>query len=169
MAVEMNFEELVPRARDGDAKALEQLLRECEPAMARLAARVCPARDADDAVQEVLFRMSDKIGGLRVAGAFLSWGMKMVVRECFAFKRRALRLVFQDAERQVHSPSEERLELQRALNRISERSREILLHRDLLERTAPETAQSLQITVESAKSRLRRARAELRAVLSTEA
>lgn len=149
-------------------QALELLLRECEPAMARLAARVCPARDAEDAVQEVLLRMSDQIGGLRMAGAFLSWGMKMVVRECLALKRRALRWAFVDVEKHTETTPVDRLELQRALASLSEKSREILLHRDLLERTAPETAQFLQITVESAKSRLRRAREELRAAVVLE-
>ena len=173
---------LVQQAKAGDTAAVERLLIECQPALQRLARRTCPPADAEDAVQEVLLRITGAIGGLRLAGAFLVWSMRMLVRECLRFKRRAARYVLGLPEPTPSQPAalattlarsapntsaayqEEmvRRDLVIALGALTAGAREILLHRDVLGRTGPETASLLGISLESAKSRLRRARTELR-------
>jgi len=156
-----SLSELVRRAQEGDRAALERLLSESEPAMRRLAGRVCPAGDAEDAVQEVLWRVSDQVGTLRVSAAFLGWSMKMLVRECLKFKRRAVRWVLTEEE-PTTMPEPLQRDLVRALSSLSKKSREVLLERDVLGYTARETAERLDLSVESVKSRLRRARSELK-------
>jgi RNA polymerase sigma-70 factor (ECF subfamily) len=146
---------------------LNDLLRASEPALQRLAARVCLAADAEDAVQEVLWRASSRIGALRVAAAFLGWAQRMVLYECLRLKRRVERLVFASVEipqaEVVPSP-----EVMRAFAQLNLEARDILVHREILGHSAAEAAALLGISVESSKSRLRRARAQLRAVLTSE-
>lgn len=159
-----DLESLVHHAKEGDEAALEQLLEHCKPGLERLAARTCPPADAEDAVQEVLIRVSSSIGALRLAGAFTTWALRMVVRECLQLKRRAARWVFGEAVGTTTTMPDVS-DLQRGLQKLNAPAREILLHRDLLGRTAKETAAVLGISVESAKSRLRRARHALRRAL----
>jgi RNA polymerase sigma factor (sigma-70 family) len=165
--VELDLEPLVEKAQKGDAAALERLLVACEPAMQRLARRYCPAGEAEDAVQEILLRASEEIGALRVAKSFVSWSLRMLVRECFRFHRRAVRWVLRDDEEPVSASAVElRLELVRGLAQLSDHSRSILVEHELLGHTKEESAERLGISLESAKSRLRRARSELREALS---
>jgi RNA polymerase sigma factor (sigma-70 family) len=156
-------EELVARAQQGDRAAIEQLLARSRPALERLARKYCPSADAEDALQEVLLRSTTRLGALKVGAAFVGWSMKMLVRECFRLKRRAARWVgLLDAE--VPAPSNvELLELTDLLSTLSAISREILIEREILGRSAAEAAVLLDISEGSAKSRLRRARVELRA------
>lgn len=156
-------EELVARAQQGDRAALEQLLARSRPALARLAQKYCPSGDAEDALQEVLLQSTRHLGALKVGAAFVGWSMKMLVRECFRLKRRAARWVgLLDADERATSQVE-LLELADLLLSLSAASREILVEREILGRSAAEAALLLGISEASAKSRLRRARLELRA------
>lgn len=158
------LEPIVERAKLGDEAAIERLLEQCEPALHRLAQRVCPASEVDDAVQEVLWRVASRVGRLRLTGAFLVWAMRMLVRECLRLKRRASRYVFGSVEVATVSDNVT-FDLTRALSSLDATSREVVIQRDLLGRTAGETALIMGASVESTKSRLRRARAQLRAFL----
>jgi RNA polymerase sigma factor (sigma-70 family) len=153
--------QLVDLAQSGDQGAIERLLAHFEPSMQRLAGKVCPPADAEDAVQEVLMRVSSQVGMLRVSAAFVGWSMKMLVRECLRLKRQAVRWVY-TIEEEVTAPHINERDLVRAMGAISSTSREILLQREVLGYSAQEAALRLSITLESAKSRLRRARTELR-------
>src|SRR5688572_18295467 len=86
-----DLEELVASAQGGDSIAMQRLLTECEPALRRLAQKVCPPGDASDAVQEVLWRVTSHIGALRMAAAFMTWSLRMVIRECQRLHRHAMR------------------------------------------------------------------------------
>jgi RNA polymerase sigma factor (sigma-70 family) len=163
------IEELVARAQQGDQAALEALLAGSRPALLRLARKYCPSADAEDALQEVLSHAAAQVGALRVGAAFVGWSMKMLVRECFRLKRRAARWVGL-LEQDVPAPSTvELLELANLLVSLQCTSREILIEREILGRSAAEAAAVLGISEESAKSRLRRARLELRAAAQGEA
>lgn len=58
-----------------------------------------------------------------------------------------------------------RLDLMRALQQLDPSSREVLLQRDLLHRTAKEVGLLLNVSEDRVKSRHRRARQSLRAAL----
>jgi RNA polymerase sigma factor (sigma-70 family) len=158
------LDSLVERAKLGDEVAIERLLEQCEPALHRLAQRVCPASEADDAVQEVLWRVATRVGRLRLTGAFLVWAMRMLVRECLRLRRRASRYLFGAVEVATVWDNVT-LDLTRALSSLDATSREVVIQRDLLGRTASETAMLMGASVESTKSRLRRAREQLRVFL----
>lgn len=159
-----SVEELVARAQAGDARALEALLSQSRPALERLSRRVCPPQDIEDAVQEVLLRASSQIGALRVARAFVAWSARMLVRQCHMWKERALRSVLGGSEPEVAAPRSA-LDLTRGFGLLSPEARDILFLRDVLGHSGPEAAEALGISLESTKSRLRRARADLRLAL----
>lgn len=72
---------LILRAQQGDAVALNELLIEVAPYVNVLARRkLSDAHDADELTQDVLVKISRKIGQLREVGAFAGWVRQIVCR-----------------------------------------------------------------------------------------
>lgn len=159
---------LIEAASKGDTEAIEQLLLQYHSTITRFAQKFCATpEDVEDAVQETLWIAARKIGTLRVTSAFISWLFQVVRRQCF----RLLHLA------QYESPmptslelAEDNPELQIALHndvinaiaRLSSEQRQVLIMRDVEGMTTPIVASLLGITVETVKSRLHRARHNLR-------
>ncbi len=161
--------ELVEAARRGDPGAVERLLYQARPDLRRIARRACRGpEDAEDAVQHALWALQRRIGALRTASALAAWLFRVVTREC----RRLLGLrgppaapVSLDDLAAAPVPAALRHDLARAIEALAEPYRAVLILRDVEELTAPEAAAVLGITPEALKSRLHRARAEVRETL----
>ncbi|MDR3016054.1 sigma-70 family RNA polymerase sigma factor [Delftia acidovorans] len=161
---------LIDAARRGEPGAIAQLLSVCQPDLKRFARRTCNnAEDAEDAVQIALWQLSRKIGALRTAATFATWLFRIVERECWRLLRGRGRTESLDAPEAAPLqtaaapiPHDLRLDLARAMERLSLPYREVLILRDVHELTAPETAAQLGLSVEAVKSRLHRARATVR-------
>lgn len=161
---------LVDAARLGDGGAILRLLSVCQPDLKRFARRTCAtAQDAEDAVQVALWQLYRKIGALRTAATLATWLFRIVERECFRLFRRngpaesldeAIEDGFQTAAPGI--PLDLRMDLARAIERLSPAYREVLILRDVHELTAPEVAAQLGLSVEAVKSRLHRARGMVR-------
>ena len=68
------IEELANAAAAGDATALHALLTVLRPDMLRICARFLPNReDAEDACQDALIKVSEKIGTWNQRGRFTTW------------------------------------------------------------------------------------------------
>ena len=158
--------ELVEAARRGDPGAVERLLTQARPDLRRVARRVCRGpEDAEDAVQHALWALQRQVGALRTASAVAAWLFQTVAREC----RRLLRLgaplagpglLYEPEATPV--PAGLRLDLARAIESLAEPYRAALILRDVEELTAPEAAAMLGVSPQALKSRLHRARAEVR-------
>lgn len=164
--------QLIEAARQGDAKALAELLSVCQPDLKRFARRTCTTtEDAEDAVQIALWQLYRKIGALRTVATFATWLFRIVERECYRLYRdhkSSEPLEELDIEQLLCAPlvpTELKLDLICALGRLSPPYREVLLLRDVHELTAPEVAAQLGLSLEAVKSRLHRARAQVRAQL----
>ena len=160
---------LIEAAARGDAEAISDLLIVCQPDLRRFARRTCSStEDAEDAVQIALWQLYRKIGALRTAATFATWMFRIVERECYRlFRGRGHaedldELAAQDVPTAPAVPSDLRLDLVRAMERLSPPYREVLLLRDVHELTAPEVAAQLGLSLEAVKSRLHRARAQVR-------
>ena len=161
---------LIEAARQGDRAALVKLLSVCQPDLKRFARRTCSnAEDAQDAVQIALWQLHRKVGALRTAAAFATWLFRIIERECWRLLRGRGNTESLDAQDSpaLHMsaapiPHDLRMDLARAMERLSQPYREVLLLRDVHEFTAAETAAQLDISVEAVKSRLHRARAMVR-------
>jgi RNA polymerase sigma factor (sigma-70 family) len=161
--------QLIEAARQGDSGAISELLAVCQPDLKRFARRTCSTtEDAEDAVQIALWQLYRKVGLLRCAATFTTWMFRIVERECYRLYRSARGteplddVLEHDLPPAPQVPTDLRLDLVRAMERLTPPYREVLLLRDVHELTAPEVAAQLGLTLEAVKSRLHRARAQVR-------
>lgn len=169
MAAMQTHTPLVEAARRGDSGAVLALLQHCQPDLKRFARRTCSnAEDAEDAVQLALWRLYRRIGALRTTAAFATWLFRIVERECFRLFRLRSQASSLDELPEIDTPHASpvpldlRADLVRAIEALSAPYREVLILRDVHELTAPEVAEALGLSVDAVKSRLHRARAEVR-------
>jgi RNA polymerase sigma factor (sigma-70 family) len=167
-----HYTKLIERARDGDPRALDQLLVVCRPDLERYARRHCESDDVEEAVQDALWIVSRKLGALRSVAAFAGWLFQVVRRACRALARGrwrhlSLETVQGDVVPDSSAPNPElRVMVVAAIASLPRAYREVLLLRDLQGLTAQEVASSLEVSEEAAKSRLHRARVLVRNALS---
>lgn len=165
----MSDDELVAQAGKGDAHALDALLRRCQPDLRRYARRHCASHDVDDAVQDAMWIVARRIPTLRVAVALSSWLFVTVRRLCQRLLKQ--RQPVEPFDDEIHFGTVEsqdalRLDLTRALAELVPIYREVLVLVDVMGHTVPEAAEALNVGLETAKSRLHRARALMRQRLS---
>ncbi len=154
---------LLESARRGDLAALEQLLVLCRPELVRIARSECASSvDPEDAVQESLLLIYQRIGALRTIAAFPAWTFSIVRRECYRLLR-AMR-------GQVELPPPDhplfaytdhfalRVDLAAAIQSLPEKYREVIILRDFEEFSITEIADQLLLTREAVKSRIHRGR-----------
>jgi RNA polymerase sigma-70 factor (ECF subfamily) len=168
---------LLAAAQGGDRKALEGLLSLHRKTVFRYGLRYCGStEDTEDAVQETLWAAARAIGSFRRAAAITTWLFTIVRNKCHRLmfhKHRDADLAdllpslpdtpaAASAEDDAVTRQIQRI-LAAALAGLEPGHREVILLRDVEGLTAPEAAARLGITVQALKSRLHRARAELRA------
>ena len=162
---------LVDRARGGDPEALQQLLASCQPDMRRIAHTECASRsDAEDAVQESLWLVYQRIGALRTLAAFPAWMFSIIRRECYRLMHRG-RLPAplpdpDDALFAYHAHPDLQADLVAAIASLPPRYREVIVLRDFNEYTIRDIAERLKLTREAVKSRIHRGRLMIREYLS---
>lgn len=159
-----------------DPEALEALLRERRTEVVRYAMRLCisPA-DVDDAAQEALLALAQYIGALREVAALSRWLFLAVRTHCLRLARRSLRHVLSGEPGPIAlegpNPEEQlvdhqlRHRLAHIISALDPVSREVLVRRDVLGEPALAAAAALGMSVPALKSRLHRARAEVKAAL----
>lgn len=160
---------LIEAATRGDSLALAELLKVCQPDLKRFARRSCSStEDAEDAVQLALWQLYRRVGALRTVATFATWLFRIVERECYRLYRgRSKAESLEDlAEHELPAalavPADLRADLVRAMQQLAPPYREVLLLRDVHELTAPEVAAQLGLSLAAVKSRLHRARAQMR-------
>jgi len=162
---------LIASAQGGDPAAINTLLAAAQPDIRRYARTSCRATDIDDAVQDALCVLHQRIGTLRVAAAFSAWLFTIVHRECLRLARNALGNaqpldgIDNSLALASRPPNELRLDLAAAISSLPAHYREVLLLCDLEELTIDEIAGRLGQTRETTKARLHRARHMVREYL----
>lgn len=163
--------ELVDSARQGDRLALEALLSAYQPDMRRIASSQCASSsDADDAVQESLWLVYQRIGALRTLAAFPSWVFSIVKRECFRlFRARRGQTALPGPDdlmfaREMHPDLQS--DLVNAIQSLPKNYREAIVLRDIQELSIQEIATKLGMSVAAVKSRIHRGRTQLRMYLN---
>ena len=172
--------DLLAAAARGDDEALAVLVRAYHDRVYRFGLRVCrDGYDADDAVQEAFTKLARRPEVLRHPGA-LSWLMSVVRHAClrmlrpFTRERRPLgeRLEAEDGPASdAPDPQQamERWELIQSVHAgiaaLERPYREVLILRDLEGLSGEETCQALGLELATMKTRLHRARTQLREAL----
>ncbi len=174
--------DLLARAQQGDARALEALLAEQAPRIARFAAQMCRhAADADDVVQETLLTAARALPSFRGQSALPTWLFAIARSNCRRQRRRArpdaahvVRVdepaaAFDDALTDRADPADDLLrdrqlaaEVAAAMAQLAPAYREVLVLRDIEGLTAPEVSELLGMPVATVKTRLHRARLQVR-------
>ena len=173
-------DELLRAVESGDDAALSALLERHAGAVYRFGLKMCgnPA-DAQDVVQETLLAAAQGLRTFRGDASLSTW-LYTVARSFCVKKRRTSKFApralesLEDnpalAQVAATSPGPERMAQDRELTQVLEEQlgklepshREVLLLRDVEGFTAPEVASILGVSVDAVKSRLHRARAQLR-------
>ncbi len=172
--------DVLAAAAAGDDDALAALVRAYHDRVYRFGLRVCrDGFDADDAVQEAFTKLATRPDVQRDAGA-LSWLMTVVRNACLRMLRPFTRERRTLGER-IGSPDEatspdldpqaalERWQLVQAVHvaiaELERPYREVLILRDLEGLSGDETCRALGLEPAAMKTRLHRARAQLRTAL----
>jgi RNA polymerase sigma-70 factor (ECF subfamily) len=173
--VQRDERELIASARTGDRSAFAELVWRHQDAVHTLAIRLVGPDLAPDVTQEALIRAWRALPRFRGEAAFGTWLHRITVNTSWTMRKRAARHNAQELEDVFADPSmgpehagelvDVRERLRRAIARLSEGQRAVVVLRDIYEWTTAETARELGITQTTAKVRLHRARKRLAELL----
>jgi RNA polymerase sigma factor (sigma-70 family) len=156
---------LVRRARRGDPRALDELLRTLLPELGRICGAIALDR-GDDALQETMIAVMRHIGSLRDPDAIRGWARRIAVREAM---RQAARSPAVPVDPQVldrstaESEPQTAVDVRDALGSLSPDQRAVLVLQHFGGLTEQEMAAALGVPTGTVKSRLNRARQAFRA------
>ena len=171
---------LVDRARDGDVRAYEELIKRYQHLGLRVAYLITRDQgEAEDATQEAFIKAYRALGRFRRGSPFRPWILTIISNEAknrvgSSSRRAALALrVEQDRPSGDAAPSPEvaaladetRAEVLQALGSLDDKDRLVLSYRYFLDLSEADMAAALGVARGTIKSRLSRAQARLRSKL----
>lgn len=179
---------LIEKVKAGDLSAFEQLMRQYDRQVFRIALHITQNReDAEDVVQDAFFKAFQKLDQFQGNSKFYTWLVRIAVNESLMRlrKRRAQKTVSMDEDIQTdegaiprdfadwmpnpeqnYSQSELAEILRKTIQGLPPGFRAVFALRDIDGLSTEETAQALGLSVPAVKSRLLRARLQLRERLS---
>src|SRR5215207_1083855 len=168
-----NAEGVIARARTGDPEALGALYRAFEVPVYNLARRICrTTEDAEDVLQETFFEVCRSIGRYREEGSLWGWVRTIAASKALMRIRRNKYRDTDELHEQVIGRRQEdshlRMDLEAALERLSETSRSVVWLHDVEGYTHEEIAKMMGRTPSFSKSQLARAHSRLRTWLGEE-
>lgn len=180
--------ELVGRAKQGDAAAFTELVNRYERNIYRLARHITQnEEDAEDVLQETFLKAYANLAQFQGNSKFYTWLVRIAVNESLMKlrRRKSDRLVSLDEPletkedsvpreiaawdenpEQRYGRAEMSAILSRAVDTLSPGFRTVFLLRDVEELSTEETASALNLSIPAVKSRLLRARLQLREKLN---
>jgi RNA polymerase sigma-70 factor, ECF subfamily len=175
---------LVRAAKAGDVSAFEQLVRQYDRNVFRIAQHITQNReDAEDVVQDAFLKAYENLKNFQEQSKFYTWLVRIAVNEALMRlrRRRPERMISLDEEIQIGedsmprevadwTPNPEQLYSQAELREILTRTiqglpssfRTVFVLRDVEGLSTEETAEALGLSIPAVKSRLLRARLQLR-------
>jgi RNA polymerase sigma-70 factor, ECF subfamily len=181
--------ELIQRVCDGDTEAFYALVEPCERGVFTAAMSILNnATDAEEVAQEAVLKAFAALPRFRREAKFSTWLIQITINEARLKLRKDRRHLYESIDDPKNDedgdyfpkdfadwreiPSEElqrkqlREALKRALEGLPQKYREVLILRDIQHLSIQETAQVLGITEGSVKTRLLRARFQMRDALA---
>ena len=174
-------QQMVSAAQQGDMEAFEALIHLYEKRVFALTLRMCGNReDAAEAAQEAFLAAWQGLAFFRGDSSFSTWLYRLASNACVDLLRRESRhrtaagLSLGDEELNLDVPDpapspqdaaerqELREEIERGLSALSPEHREVLILREIHQLRYDEIADSLSLDVGTVKSRISRARKQLR-------
>jgi RNA polymerase sigma-70 factor, ECF subfamily len=182
--------ELIQRVLSGQDEAFRELVRPYEHALFMTTQAILKNEgDAEDATQEAILKAFTNLSKFRGESKFSTWLVRIATNEAFMKLRKERRYRFQDSLseqsndherdytprdfadwREIPSEMLEIKELRQALSRalasLTPKHRVVFVLRDMQHFTIEETAQLLGIRKSAVKTRLMRARLQMRDALA---
>ncbi|MDX2154266.1 MAG: sigma-70 family RNA polymerase sigma factor [Bryobacteraceae bacterium] len=176
-------DELVTLAQQGDDRAFAELIQRHYNSCSKLALSILRDKsDAEDEVQNACWKAFEHIGQFQKDAKFSTWLTRIVVNQCLMRLRQTRRAKFfyiddamigdevgtlelpdrTDSPEETLGRREVAEVLHQEIRRIPPLLRSVFLLRDVEQLPMPDVAERLGISVAAAKSRLLRARTELR-------
>ena len=170
--------ELVERFARGESRAFDTIVEKYEQRVYAITLRMTGnVEDARDAMQDVFISALRALRSFRGDAQLSTWIHRVAVNASLDVLRKRKRHVAQPLEEAGERPSDDvgpedaaaraarAVEVQRALQNVSEEHRAVLVLHDLQDLDYTETAAALDIPVGTVKSRLHRARIEMARLL----
>jgi len=180
--------ELVSQARSGNTRAFSELLERYERKIFRLAQHITQNReDAEDVLQETFLKAYEHLDQFQGNSKFYTWVVRIAVNQALMKlrKRKTDRTVsidegidtgedivvreiaaWDENPEQQYSRDEMNMILNTAVESLAPAYRTVFVLRDVEEFSTEETAEALELSIPAVKSRLLRARLQLREKLS---
>ena len=168
----------IAQAKQGNADAFAHLVTAYETSVYRLALRMCGnAHDAEEAAQEAFVSAWKGLPSFRGESKFSSWLYQLTTNACLDLLRREKRhraavpldeqaeLSSEDTPQRAAENAELRDTLQAALQELSDDHRQIFLLRQMRQLSYDEIGALLGLEAGTVKSRLSRAKKQLRQIL----
>lgn len=172
-------ENIIARARRGDADAFEQLVAAYRDQVFRLALRMCGNEaDADEVAQEAFLSAWKALPNFRGDSRFSTWLYQLTSHAAIDLMRREKRQIAAEDITEVSAPdpapgpqqqaeqSETRQAVRDAMAQLSPEYRQIVVLRFLQELSYEEIGVVLKLPPGTVKSRLNRAKSQLKGILS---
>ena len=172
-------EHIIARARRGDADAFEQLVAAYRNQVFRLALRMCGNEaDADEVAQEAFLSAWKGLPNFRGESRLSTWLYQLTTHAAIGLLRRDIRQAAAEdidgitgadggpSPQQQVERAETRREVRSALMQLPEEYRQVLVLRFMQELSYEEIGQTLKLPAGTVKSRVNRAKAQLKDILS---
>lgn len=183
---EASEDALIQLTQRGDTAAFGQLIkRHYNMCLKRAASLIRNPTDAEDEVQNACWKAFERLAQYRGEGTFSAWLCRIVENQCLMRLREDRRAHFLHLDQSTDADANVRIELiaqvpgpedelgdqqvqsllQREISRMPPLLRNVMILSDVERLPMPDVAARLGLSVPAAKSRLGRARAELRSRL----
>jgi RNA polymerase sigma-70 factor, ECF subfamily len=179
---------LVTQSKEGDSRAFNELVRRYESKIFRLAQHITQNReDAEDVLQESFLKAYEHLDQFKGDSKFYTWIVRIAVNQALMKLRRRKTSKAVSLDEQIDTGEdtvvreiaawgedpEERFSreelgsiLDEAIQSLDPPYRSVFVLRDIEELSTEETAEALSLSVPAVKSRLLRARLQLREKLT---
>jgi RNA polymerase sigma-70 factor (ECF subfamily) len=174
---------LINRFKDGDTSAFEEIVLKYQDKTYNLCRHMLQnAHDAEDAAQDVFVKAYQNLNRFKPEASLLTWLYRIAINTCIDFRRKPFfeSLFKTSKEGDVFAvdqlsdlPSPERLyeskqishAIQLALVRLSKKLRTVIVLKEIEGLSYEEIAEILEVSIGTVKSRISRAREELKELL----
>ncbi len=180
----MNENELIMKSQKGDIESFEILIENYQKYAFNIAYQMMKNYDdASDITQEAFIKVFKYIKNFKMDATFSTWLYRIVINTCKdEFKKRkkieTISIDEEDSYKEVKDDSktpdeilesmEIRSKIDKAINSLSPNYKEIIVLRDVNELSYKEISETLDVPIGTIKSRISRARIELRNLIRKE-
>ncbi len=159
--MDKKLQDLIRKTAEGDKKAFEEVYRMLAQDMYRVAYRMLGNKeDAQDMVSLVFVKLYEDIKKFRFESDFRTYSYRIVVNGCISLlrKKKMFRLIDKIFHKERENEIEKKDLVEYLLQRIPEKSRVVIILREMQGFSYEEIAKILQVGVNTVKSRIHRAR-----------